>query len=158
MWFITVLINQFGWKQKTNQGHYTHNKGRAMRNRVFGHMWTAKAQISLRGRAGWFGLSLSANRIIGHYRMYKWKAKARMRLCACVGWIWICAFCACSKTRFRWRGLYIVIITKSCLFKYLENFTSKNWKFSDRKLLYFSYFCSKHRLWVLVRTASPRRF
>ena len=22
----------------------------------------------------------------------------------------------------------------------------------------FSYFCSKHRLWVLVRTASPRRF
>ena len=23
---------------------------------------------------------------------------------------------------------------------------------------YFSYFCSKHGLWVLVRTASPRRF
>ena len=27
-----------------------------------------------------------------------------------------------------------------------------------KKLWYFSYFCSKHRLWVLVRTASPRRF
>ena len=27
-------------------------------------------------------------------------------------------------------------------------------KFSDKKLWYFSYFCSKHRLWVLFRTAS----
>ena len=49
-------------------------------------------------------------------------------------------------------------ITKTRLLKYIENFTSKNWKFSDEKLWYFSYFCSKHRLWVLVRTASPRRF
>ena len=24
--------------------------------------------------------------------------------------------------------------------------------------IYFSYFCSKHRLWVHVRTVSPRRF
>ena len=31
-----------------------------------------------------------------------------------------------------------------------EKFQTKNW--------YFSYFCSKHRLWVLVRTASSRRF
>ena len=29
-----------------------------------------------------------------------------------------------------------------------------NWNFSDKKLWYFSYFFSKHRLWVLVRTAS----
>ena len=49
-------------------------------------------------------------------------------------------------------------ITKTRLFKYIENFISKNWKFSDKKLWYFSYFCSKHRLWVLVRTTSPRRF
>ena len=34
----------------------------------------------------------------------------------------------------------------------------KEWKSSDKKFWYFSYFCSKHRLWVLVRTASPRRF
>ena len=45
-------------------------------------------------------------------------------------------------------------ITKTRLFKYIENFTSKNWKFSDKKFWYFFYFCSKHRLWVLVRTAS----
>ena len=49
-------------------------------------------------------------------------------------------------------------ITKTRLFKYIDNFTSKNWKISDKKLWYFSYFCSKHRLWVLVRTASARRF
>ena len=49
-------------------------------------------------------------------------------------------------------------ITKTCLYKYIENFTSKNGKFSDKNSDSFSYFCSKHRLWVLVRTASPRRF
>ena len=27
-----------------------------------------------------------------------------------------------------------------------------------REKCYFSYFCSKHRLWVLVRTASTKRF
>ena len=30
--------------------------------------------------------------------------------------------------------------------------------FRKKKYWYFSYFCSKHRLWVPVRTASPRRF
>ena len=34
-------------------------------------------------------------------------------------------------------------ITKTRLHKYIENFTSKNWKFSHKKLN-FSYFCSKH--------------
>ena len=37
--------------------------------------------------------------------------------------------------------------------KCTENFTTKNWKFSNKKLWYFSYFSSKHRLWVLFRTA-----
>ena len=52
----------------------------------------------------------------------------------------------------------IYIITKTRLFKYTENFSTKKWKISDKKFWYFSYFCSKHRLWVLVRTASMRRF
>ena len=52
----------------------------------------------------------------------------------------------------------IRFITKTRLFKYTENFTTKKWNFSDTKFKYFSYFCSKHRLWVLVRTASSRRF
>ena len=33
--------------------------------------------------------------------------------------------------------MQIPIIMKTRLFKYIENFTSKNWKFSDKKLLYF---------------------
>ena len=49
-------------------------------------------------------------------------------------------------------------ITKTRLFKYTENFTTKKWKFLDKKFWYFSYFCSKHRLWVLIRTASARWF
>ena len=50
------------------------------------------------------------------------------------------------------------LITKTRLFKYTENLTTKKWKFSDKKLLYFLNFCSKHRLWVLVRTVSTRRY
>ena len=50
------------------------------------------------------------------------------------------------------------IITKALLFKYIENFTTKKGKFPDKNSDIFSYFCSKHRLWVLVRTASARRF
>ena len=55
------------------------------------------------------------------------------------------SFCALGRLCF---------ITKTCLFKYTENFTTKKWKFSDKKILYFTYFWSKHRLWVLVRTVS----
>ena len=49
-------------------------------------------------------------------------------------------------------------ITKTRLFKYIDTFTSKSWKFSDKKNLIFSHFCSKHRLWVLVRTAYIENF
>ena len=38
-------------------------------------------------------------------------------------------------------------ITKTRLFKYTKNFTTKNWKFSDKNSDIFSYFCSKLRLW-----------
>ena len=72
-----------------------------MRKRVFWQLWTAKAQISLRGCSGWSGPVLSANRIIWHYKMYQWRANTRMKLCACAGWIWSCAFCACSMRMFK---------------------------------------------------------
>ena len=54
-------------------------------------------------------------------------------------------------------------ITKTSLFKYIENFTTqkkkkKKGKFEIKKNnWYFTNFYSKHRLWVLVRSASPRR-
>ena len=41
-------------------------------------------------------------------------------------------------------------IQKKILVVKMKNFTGKK--------RYFSYFCSKHRLWVHVRTASARRF
>ena len=54
--------------------------------------------------------------------------------------------------------IYYVVITNTRLFKYIENFKTKKGNFSDKKFWYFSNSCSKHRLWVLVRTASARRF
>ena len=62
-----------------------HNIGSSMRQCVFGHLRTAKAQISLRIRTVWSGPSLSANRIIGYDRVYELRAKARMILCAGAG-------------------------------------------------------------------------
>ena len=52
----------------------------------------------------------------------------------------------------------MAFIMKTRLLKYTENFTIKKWKFSNKKFWYFSYFCSKHRLRVLVRTASTGLF
>ena len=83
--------------------------GRTMRKPVVGHMRTAKAQVSLRIRTVWSGPPLSANRIIGYYR----------------------------------------IITKTRLFKYIENLTTKNWKFSDKNSDIF-HISAQHRLWVLI--------
>ena len=52
----------------------------------------------------------------------------------------------------------VSFITKTRLFKYIENVTTTNWKFSDKNSDIFSYFCSKYRLRVLVTTDSARRF
>ena len=51
-------------------------------------------------------------------------------------------------------------ITETCLFKYIENFTTKKGTFFyKKKIKYFSYFCSyfcsKYRLWYSLE--SPRR-
>ena len=35
-------------------------------------------------------------------------------------------------SEFRWLTNYVVRITKTSLFKYTENFTTKKWKFSDK--------------------------
>ena len=56
-----------------------------------------------------------------------------------------------------------ICITKSCLFKYIENFTTKNWKFSDKNSDIFhisakNITASLHIVWVLIRTASVRQF
>ena len=49
-------------------------------------MRTVKAQVGLCIHTVWPGLLLSANRIIGYYRMYEWRAKAQMILYTYAGW------------------------------------------------------------------------
>ena len=67
---------------------------------------------------------------------------------------------------FAWQGLkpaYMEIwlrrvhftLRKHAYSNTLKILPRKNGNFSDKKFWYFSYVCSKHRLWVLVRTASP---
>ena len=61
-----------------------------------------------------------------------------------------------QRTKSLWRS-----ITKTRLFKCIKNFITKNENFQMKNSVFFfvlfcffSYFCSKHILWVLVRTAS----
>ena len=56
------------------------------------------------------------------------------------------------------KSVVVICITKTRLFKYIEILLPKTESFQIKILIFFSFFCSKHRLWVLVRTASPRRF
>ena len=51
-----------------------------------------------------------------------------------------------------------VTLRKHACSNILKILPPRNEKKSDKKFWYFSYFCSKHRLWVLVRTASRMRF
>ena len=48
-----------------------------MGKRVFGHMWTAEAQIRLQRCTVWSGPSLFTNRTIGYYRMFQWREITR---------------------------------------------------------------------------------
>ena len=52
------------------------------------------------------------------------------------------AVVASAFLRINNRAIIRHYIMKTRLFKYIENFTVKYWKFSDKKLWYFSYFCS----------------
>ena len=63
-----------------------HSIGRAMRKHDFRHIRTAKDQIRLSIGAVGSGPSLSANRIIGYYRLFEWRAKYRVILWACARW------------------------------------------------------------------------
>ena len=120
---------------------------------VFGHIRTSKDQFGLRIHTVWSGPFLSTNRIIGCYRMIERRAKPR--------WIFV------RSCLFAWHHENMPIyfwspfITKTRLYKHIENFTTKkteNFQIKIPIFFFFSYFFSKHRLLVLVRTASPRRF
>ena len=59
---------------------------------------------------------------------------------------------------YSWGSQNKVPLRKHTYSNILKILPPKKWKFSDKKFWYFSDFCSKHRLWALVRTASTRRF
>ena len=52
----------------------------------------------------------------------------------------------------------IISLWKHAYSNTLKILSPKNGNFSDKKFWYFSYLCSKHRLWVLIRTASLKQF
>ena len=56
------------------------------------------------------------------------------------------------------RGSSLSSLRKYAYSNIMKILLSKKGKFSDKNFDIFSYFAKKHRLWVLVRTASARRF
>ena len=117
------------------------------------HMRPTRTQISLCGSAICSAPSQSANIRPGSFAVMRRMIKFNAEL-TCYLVVNDVPGLKCIVLVF----LFTVYITKTRLFKYIKNFITKNWKFSDKNFWYFSYFCSKRRLWVLVRTASPRRF
>ena len=122
---------------------------RVMRKRVFRHMRTAKAQIRLRICAVWSGPSVSANRIIGYYRMYEWRAKARMIFCACTGWSEFARFAHVRRHSFAWCDpdnsyhRYMHKLHRSAMLWVFSSFSSKKKAFLNG-LLFSSYPNEKH--------------
>ena len=56
-------------------------------------------------------------------------------------------------------GVHEVCLYENLFMQYTEIFKVLKMKiFNIKLLIFFSYFCSKHRLWIHVRTASARRF
>ena len=85
-------------------------------------------------------------RALAHFILYKVSAKA----------IHLLKFFVFASVVLYVAFVLSLTITKTHLFKYIEKFTFKNWKFSDKKFWYFSSFCSKQWLWVFVRTCLSR--
>ena len=69
-------------------------------------------------------------------------------------WIdWATTYCKEMKSL-----MSVVTIRKTCPCNIQRFLSSKNENISTGKFCYFSYLCSKHRLWVHVRTALPKQF
>ena len=79
-----------------------------------------------------------------YFRGEIWKISVLFCWKKCAMWSYVHSYVI---GEIRWWGIknqaLFTAITKTHLFKYIENFTTKNWNFSDKELWYFSYFCSK---------------
>ena len=58
----------------------------------------------------------------------------------------------------RMHAKFVNSLRKHAYSNTLKILPPKNENFQVKKSYIFSYFCSKHRLWVPFRTASTRRF
>ena len=104
---LTLLIFVLKWiSLRTALLSGTNYMGHAMRQSAFGHMRTAKAQISLRIRAGWSGRSLSASIIIGYYWLFQWRVNVQIRIWACVVWFQYAHFAHARRHVFARDSLY----------------------------------------------------
>ena len=80
-------------------------------------------------------------------------------LCVCVCVCFISAFTSLWVKKSADDILkYFFSLRKRAYSNILNILPPKNENFQIKKIWYFPYFCSKHRLWVLIRTASTRRF
>ena len=107
---------------------------------VIGHNWIAKAQISLHMGSVW---SKSANKIIGHYRMYEWWQKAIMIHCAFTGLSEFLHFAPTWRHVFPWCGPNVNHLILTLL----------QIKDGVHKIVFFIS-PQKHMLWVLVKVLS----
>ena len=104
--FTSLYAQRFLFLPCISPQNVTNYIGWAMWKPVFGRMRTAKAQISLRIGAGWSGPLLSANRVIGYYRIFQWRANARIRLRKCAEWCESACFTLAQRHFFAWCGPY----------------------------------------------------
>ena len=146
IYFRNVVADRYGFeiytkKYRKAKTRYNAHIGGAKRKCAFRHMRTAKALIRLRIRAVWTGPSLSADRITGYYRMYKWRITARMMLCACVGWPESGHSAHVRRHVFALRGPYVKVI-KECRFPSKMNSTHVN-SITQNMLITRTQLCSK---------------
>ena len=132
------IVNPPVQAERKSCGYCSHVQGRFCQGPVELLEWRPwKGQISTR-------VSVESRKIAKHPLWFTQhdnsKRNARNRT-----WTSLWHLTLVILNKLRWHG--------SSHYKYIENFTSKNWKFSDKNSDIFSYFCSKHRLCVFVRTA-----
>ena len=150
--------HQLTWMNLVSVYKYLRSS-RNVRKRTFGHVCPAKFQISMRLRAVWSESSLGAFWIgkdakFLHEGNEDWtdctqtQADLSLRRAHTSQDIfsYVAVLLMIRKQNANvWRRFQcnLIRITKTCLFKYIENFTTKKWKFSDKKILIFFIFLLK---------------
>ena len=115
LWLLSCALNtSISYVERRNVQNCKNNyMERTIRKRVFVHVRTTKAQISLCIHTVWTGPPLSANRIAGYYRMFQLRAKTRIILCDCTGWCEDTHFAPARRHILAWHDLYVDVENNS---------------------------------------------